>query len=193
MSVGPVAPLLLMARVYVGWIWLNVGWGLVQSASWMDEGAAFRQALLRTRVGEEWMTAGQGWRSDAAVFLVESRSIDWIARITAIGLTMVGIAMILGLATAIAAVAGLVLAGNAVVAGSVAIDPVVVGLALVLLVRSRSAGAIGLDRWVRPAAQHTWNRIVRRWQPGQQLDLNGPGDMSRLSHKTFANEQEVAP
>lgn len=176
---GPSALFLLVARVYVGWIWLNVGWGLIQSASWMGDGTALRQPLLRTRVGEEWITAGQGWRSDIAVFLVDSRAIDWIARLTAIGLTMAGIALILGLASGLAAVAGLILAGNAMMAGSVAIDPVVVGLALVLLVRSQIAGDIGLDRWVRPMTRRVWNRLTQRWRPAPSAGLSTSVEMSR--------------
>ncbi len=68
-----------------------------------------------------------------------------------IGELLVGIALILGLFTGIAAFFGGFMNMNYLLSGSIAINPIMLLLAFLLITAWRTAGWWGADRWVLPA------------------------------------------
>jgi thiosulfate dehydrogenase [quinone] large subunit len=119
------APLWLLPRVVVGWLWLEVGWG--------------RLGGFPTPLGDLTTTSGRG-----------------MGDLLAFALTLLGIALMLGGFTGIVAFAG----GCLSAALWVSAGPVVAGLhfaAVVWLVLAwKTAGWIGLDRWLLPALGLPW-------------------------------------
>lgn len=144
-------------RLYVGWVLLNVGWPLTKSAEWMESGFALRAGLAPAGGSEPWSWAGAGVQSGATSLLLQSGAVDWVARLTAIGITVAGIALILGLMSGLAAFTGIVLSANVLIAGSAEPGPIVLGMAVLLAMGWKTAGWIGLDRWVLPAVGAPWN------------------------------------
>jgi thiosulfate dehydrogenase [quinone] large subunit len=71
----------------------------------------------------------------------------------------VGIALILGALTGIAAFFGIIMNANYLLAGTVSSNPILIILGTLLVLAWRNAGWIGLDRWLLPM-------IVTPWQPG---------------------------
>ena len=71
----------------------------------------------------------------------------------ALGETAVGLALLLGLLTGIAAFGGVFMNGNFVLAGALGSNPVLIVLGALLMVAWRNAGWIGLDRWLIPLTQ----------------------------------------
>ena len=75
------------------------------------------------------------------------------ATLVALGETAVGLALLLGLLTGIAAFGGVFMNGNFVLAGALGSNPVLIVLGALLMVAWRNAGWIGLDRWLIPLTQ----------------------------------------
>lgn len=173
----------LAARAWVGWLWLDAGRDKLGNARWMD-GSALRDAWVAalatpdTHQPARWAIEsllGRGWEG-------------WLAPTLAVGQTLVGIAVLLGLLTGLAAFVGLGLAAMPGMAGGAAVDPFVALLAVGLVLAWRCAGRIGLDRWVLPLvaerrAAQSPNRPERPvgQTPGADTSglRNAPGRMSQ--------------
>ncbi len=100
--------------------------------------------ILRSIAGWTWMSAG--W-----TLTREQTSADWLSWFAGIGLTVAGIAMILGLGVGLVAFVAILVGVGSDVAG-----PGVVGISMLLIVAWKTAGWIGLDRWALPCAVAPW-------------------------------------
>jgi thiosulfate dehydrogenase [quinone] large subunit len=80
-----------------------------------------------------------------------------------IGELAVGLALILGALTGIAAFFGIVMNANYLLAGTVSSNPILIILGTLLVLAWRNAGWLGLDRWLLPA-------LGTPWQPGEVFD-----------------------
>src|SRR5205823_6688784 len=107
--------------------------------------------------------------------LVGERAQSWFAAVIAWSGSLVGIALILGALTAVAAGAGAIMNLNYMLAGSASLNPVLFPAALLLVLAWRSAGYVGLDRWLLPL-------LGTPWQPGwlfHRRALPGPAPEAR--------------
>jgi hypothetical protein len=109
---------------------------------------------LRSIAGWMWLSAGWSIVRDETT----SDLLTWSA---GIGLTIAGIAMILGLGVGLVAFVAILLGINLDVAG-----PWVVGVSMLLIVAWKTAGWIGLDRWALPTAVAPWRAGSRLFRPG---------------------------
>ena len=135
----------LAARLWVGWLWLDAGRDKLGDERWM----------AGTTLRETWSAAlASGDVHRPARWVVEAMLArgweGWLAPVLATGQTLAGIAILLGLLTGVAALAGLGMAATPGLAGSAGADPLVALLAVGLVIAWRFAGWIGLDRWVLP-------------------------------------------
>jgi thiosulfate dehydrogenase [quinone] large subunit len=73
------------------------------------------------------------------------------------GEILVGIALILGIFTGIAAFFGSVMNMNYLLAGTVSTNPILFAIATWLVLAWKTAGWWGLDRWVLPALGTPWS------------------------------------
>lgn len=142
----------LIVRVYLGWQWLDSGWGKVTGNGWLNnDGAALRgyadSAIQASQTGAKPPVA-YGWWVDILELVRDNAS--WMAKIIPFVELIVGAFLILGLFTGIVAVVGLTLNFSFVLSGSAGVNPVFIFLGLGLLLSWRNAGWFGLDRWVLP-------------------------------------------
>lgn len=166
----------LIIRLYVGWEWLNAGWGKLNNPAWVGtkSGAAitgFVNGALQQTSGDHPNV--QGWYAWFLKNLVQPYPIFWSYLVT-FGEVLVGAALILGLFTGIAAFFGSFMNMNYLLAGSVSVNPVLLILATLLVLAWRTAGWWGLDRWVLPALGTPWRpgyvfQGGSEGQPGQQV------------------------
>jgi thiosulfate dehydrogenase (quinone) large subunit len=82
------------------------------------------------------------------------------------GEVLVGVALILGVLTGIAAFFGSVMNVSYLLAGTVSINPILFAIATWLVLAWKTAGWWGLDRWVLPA-------LGTPWSPGLLFQENG--------------------
>lgn len=152
----------LAVRAYVGYAWLHAGWQKVASPAWVgpDAGAAvkgFLTSALQKAGGPHPDVSG--WYAGFIQGFALEHTAE-IARLVAYGELLVGIALILGIFTGIAAFFGVFMNANYLFAGTVSTNPLLLLLGLLLILAWRVAGWIGLDRWALPL-------LGTPWKPGR--------------------------
>lgn len=146
------APLWLVLRVYVGWQWIEAGWGKFSNPAWVGDnsGAAlhgFIMSALQKTTGAH--PEVQSWYASFLQNFVDQHTVLFSYLVT-FGELAVGAALILGLFTGVAAFFGGFMNMQFLLAGSVSINPVLLLLQLPLMLAWRVAGLIGLDRFILP-------------------------------------------
>ena len=155
----------LIVRVYVGWQWLEAGWGKINSAAWVgnQSGAALsgfaNGALGKMASATNTHPDVQNWYGWFLSHVILPHVSFW-SHVVAYGELLVGVALIIGLLTGIAAFFGFFMNLNYLLAGTVSSNPVLLVLALFLVLAWRSAGFLGLDYWALPS-------IGTPWHPGK--------------------------
>jgi thiosulfate dehydrogenase [quinone] large subunit len=155
-----IAWLWLIVRVYVGWEWLVAGWEKVNDPVWVgpQAGAAlggFLQGALAKTTGAH--PDVQGWYAWFLQHAVLPHAAAW-SHIVACGELLVGVALILGALTGIAAFFGLFMNLNYLLAGTVSVNPVLFALSIALILAWRVAGYWGADRWLLPLLGTPWDK-----------------------------------
>jgi thiosulfate dehydrogenase [quinone] large subunit len=148
----------LILRLYVGYEWLSAGLGKLGNPAWTGDKAG--TALIGFVNGALEKTGGahpnvQGWYADFLRGIVLPHAATWGYFIAA-GETLVGIALILGIFTGIAAFIGSFMNVNYLLAGAVSTNPILFVIATWLVLAWRIAGWWGLDRWILPELGTPW-------------------------------------
>ena len=123
------------------------------TAAWMDGGKAlqgFVKGAIAASKDPEHLQVAYGWWVSFLNWVNDNAS--WMAKLVAVGETVIGICLILGLLTGIMAFYGVVLNLSFMFSGSAGVNPAFVIVGLLLVLAWRNAGWYGLDRWVRPAS-----------------------------------------
>jgi thiosulfate dehydrogenase [quinone] large subunit len=149
----------LILRLYVGYEWLSAGWGKWHSPAWTGNQAG--TALAGFVNGALKQTGGthpnvQGWDAWFLQHLVLPAPAFW-SYLVSTGELLVGIALILGLFTGIAAFFGSFMNMNYLLAGAVSTNPILFAIATWLVLAWKTAGWWGLDRWVLRALGTPWS------------------------------------
>lgn len=152
----------LVLRIYVGYEWFSAGWAKLSNPVWFGDKAGV--ALTGFLNGALAKTAGehpdvQGWYAGFLQNIVMPNAVLW-SRFVVIGELLVGAALILGLFTGIAAFFGGFMNVNYLMAGTVSTNPMLFVVATWLVLAWKTAGWLGLDRWVLP-------RLGRFLSPGK--------------------------
>ena len=97
---------------------------------------------------------------------IRDDSYGWIGPLVAILELVVGVLLILGLLSGMAAFVGAVMNFNYIFAGSAGVNPLYIIISLLLIMAWRVAGWYGLDRFVLPKLGTPWQRgtVFRRKQ-----------------------------
>ena len=168
----------LIIRVYAGYEWLMAGIEKLGNPAWT--GAKAGTGLAGFAAGSLQKTAGanpavSGWYATFLQSIVLPHAIIWGWAIT-LGETAVGIGLILGLLTGIAAFFGGMMNANYLLAGTVSTNPLLFIFATWLVLAWRVAGYWGIDHWLLPAFG----------VPGK------PGTLFPLQAKRTGHEEKVA-
>ncbi|HWA32070.1 MAG TPA: DoxX family membrane protein [Candidatus Paceibacterota bacterium] len=152
----------LLARVYVGWTWINAGWEKLTGGGWV--GPESGQSLSGFIKGSLAQASGlhpnvQGWYAGFLQNVVLPHAAFW-SHLVAFGETLVGLALIIGAFTGIAAFFGLFMNLNFLLAGAVSVNPILFTLSVLILLAWKVAGYWGVDHWLLPA-------LGTYWQPGK--------------------------
>jgi thiosulfate dehydrogenase [quinone] large subunit len=148
----------LVVRIYVGWEWLIAGWHKVVSPVWTGEGAGgavagFVKGALQKTAGEHPDVTG--WYASFLQNVVLPNANTW-SHAVAYGELLVGLGLILGALTGIAAFFGLFMNLNYLLAGTVSSNPVLFTLSIGLILAWKVSGYIGLDRYLIPLLGTPW-------------------------------------
>jgi len=143
----------LLVRIYVGWQWLQAGIEKLQSPVWTGDKAGtamagFVNGVLQKTTGQH--VDVQGWYASFLQVLVLPHTATW-SYIIGYGEVLVGLGMIVGLFTGIAAFFGGLMNANYLLAGTVSTNPMLFVLATWIVLAWRVAGLTGLDFFALPA------------------------------------------
>lgn len=153
------AAIWLIIRLYVGYQWLKAGWGKVTADAWTGENAGaavsgfVRGALAKAEEGKDVA----GWYANFLESFVLPNA-KLFSFMVAYGEVLVGLGLILGLLTGIAAFFGGLMNTSFLFAGTVSTNPLLFVLATWLVLAWKVAGWYGLDRWALPKLGTPWGR-----------------------------------
>lgn len=151
-----------IVRVWLGWTWLTSGWGKLFNPAWMETGAALRGFLSNALSGT---AIRYDWYRSFLQFLVDGGHYTWFAKFVVIGELLVGLGLILGAFTGIAAFFGAVMNMSFMLAGTTSSNPVMFTVAILIMAAWKVAGWYGLDRWLLVEVGTPWQpgRTISRW------------------------------
>ncbi len=153
-----VAWIWLIIRVYIGWQWFEAGLLKIQDPKWVTTGEAiqgfWQRAIVIPEKGRPPIT--YDWYRDFLKSLYDSGSHTWFGPLIAWGETLIGIGLILGALTGLAAIFGAFMNINFMLAGTASTNPVLFLLAGLVFLAWKTAGYWGLDRWLLPIVGTPW-------------------------------------
>lgn len=159
------APLFLGIRLFLGFEWLQSGLGKLQNPEWISTGAALRGFWERAAAIPEPparpLIAYPIYRS-LIQFMLDNNWDTWFSKLIVFGEILVGIGLLVGGLTAIAAFFGLLLNFSFIYAGSASSNPTFIILSILIILGWRVAGWWGLDQYLLPRLGTPWERIGRR-------------------------------
>ncbi|HLS88441.1 MAG TPA: hypothetical protein VK008_02325 [Sphingobacteriaceae bacterium] len=153
----------MLLRVYVGWQWLKAGWGKVGAEAWKTGAAlqGFWSNAVAVPEGARPVIT-YDWYRAFLTFLLEGGHYTWFGPLIAWGETLVGVALIVGAFTGIAAFFGAFMNFNFMLAGTTSTNPVLFTLAVLLILGWRVAGQWGLDAYLLTKLGTPWAPVKVR-------------------------------
>jgi len=149
----------LVIRLYLGYQWLTSGWKKVGSATWTgDQAGAAVTGFVNNALAKA--AEGKDVTSWYAAFLenVVLPNAKVFSYLVAFGEVLVGLGLIVGLLTGIAAFFGSFMNVVFLFAGTLSTNPLLFILATWLVLAWKVAGWYGLDRWALPLLGTPWSR-----------------------------------
>lgn len=149
----------IIPRLYVGWAWLNAGWGKLNNPAWVGAKAGttlsgFVNDAIAKATGAH--PAVQSWYAAFLQSSILPHAAIW-SYVVALGETLVAIGLILGAFTGIAAFFGIFMNMNYLMAGAVSVNPILLIISIFLVLAWKTAGWWGLDRWLLPTLGTPWS------------------------------------
>jgi thiosulfate dehydrogenase [quinone] large subunit len=146
----------LLARLAVGALWLSSGLGKVINPAWVSTGAALKNSWTNMVAVTPRPVAYYDWYRSFLQYLLDTESYTWFAKLIAYGEVLVGIALILGIFTGIAAFFGGFMNWNFMMAGTASSNPMMFVVTISIILAWKIAGYWGLDRFLLPALGTPW-------------------------------------
>ncbi len=88
--------------------------------------------------------------------LLDMEAYTWFAKLVAVSEVLIGVALILGLFTGLAAFGGGFMNWNFLMAGTASTNPLLFAIGVLLILAWKVGGYYGLDRWILPALGTPW-------------------------------------
>jgi thiosulfate dehydrogenase [quinone] large subunit len=164
--------LFLIIRVWVGYQWLNSALGInyalgfggkpgkLFDPAWMQSSTAIRgyweRAVAIPQQGNPPITFD--WYREFLGFLLATNADVWFSKVIVAGELLVGLGLVFGALTGIAAVGGGLMNWSFMLAGTTSTNPVLFMLTGLLILGWKVAGYYGLDRYLLPMLGTPWTQ-----------------------------------
>jgi thiosulfate dehydrogenase [quinone] large subunit len=151
----PLAGLLwLPVRLWLGWQWIEASTHKINNPAWVAGGEALKGfwtgAVALPDTGRPAIAFD--WYRSFIQSLLDAQAYTWFAKVVAYGELLIGIALILGAFTGIAAFFSGFMNWNFMMAGSASTNPLLFVAAVSLILAWKVAGYVGADffllRWI---------------------------------------------
>lgn len=148
----------LPLRLWLGYQWIEASTHKISSAAWVGGGEALKgywtNAVSIPEQGRPPISFD--WYRSFIQMLLDAQAYTWFAKVVTYGELLVGIALILGAFTGIAAFFGAAMNWNFMMAGSASTNPVLFVIAVGLILAWKVAGFIGADFALLPLIGTPW-------------------------------------
>lgn len=148
----------LVLRVWLGWQWVEAAEHKIFDPKWVQTGEALKgywtNAVSIPETGRPPITFE--WYRAFLQSMLDAQAWTWFAPLVAYGELLIGIALILGAFTGIAAFFGGFMNWNFMMAGSASSNPMLFAIAVGLILAWKVAGYIGLDYFLLPRLGTPW-------------------------------------
>lgn len=156
----------LLIRLYLGYAWIDAGWHKVTNDAWVGDnaGAALTGFVNRALVKAE---EGKDVSSWYANFLQDTvlPNAKVFSYVVAFGEVLVGLGLIVGLLTGVAAFFGSFMNAAFLFAGTLSTNPLLFILATWLVLAWKVSGWYGVDRWALTWLGTPWKGKARGDRP----------------------------
>jgi thiosulfate dehydrogenase [quinone] large subunit len=153
----------LLVRLWLGYQWIDAGLHKVTDPAWTQTGESvmgfWTRAVAIPETGKPAISFD--WYRAFLNFMLDIEAYRVMGPLIAYGELLIGIALILGLFTGIAAFAGGFLNWNFMMAGTASTNPVLFVLAVLLILAWKVAGHIGLDYFLLPRLGTPWRNTPK--------------------------------
>ncbi|MBL8056553.1 MAG: DoxX family membrane protein [Anaerolineales bacterium] len=144
----------LLPRIWLGYQWFEAATHKITNPAWVSTGDALKgywlNAVSIPETGRPPISFD--WYRTFIQFLLDSQAYTWFAKLVAYGELLIGLALILGAFTGIAAFFGGFMNWNFMMAGSASTNPLLFVAAIGLILAWKVAGQVGADlfllRWI---------------------------------------------
>jgi thiosulfate dehydrogenase (quinone) large subunit len=179
-------------RLYLGYTWLTSGLEKIGDPAWTQTGqglAGFWQRAVQVPQPPGRPAIAFDWYRNFIQFMLDQHAYTWFAKLVTAGELVIGIALLLGAFTGIFAFLGGFMNWNFMMAGTSSINPLMFVFTILLILAWKTAGWIGLDRWLLPALGTPW-RGEARYQPNA-VPITGTEPVNRDRELTRGNVEVV--
>lgn len=162
----------LVLRVWVGYQWVDAGLHKIDNPAWVETGAAlkgFWTGAVAVPEGGRPAIAFD-WYRGFIQFMLDAEAYTWFAKMVAYGELLVGIALILGMFTGIAAFTAGFMNWNFMMAGSASTNPMLFAISVGLVMAWKVAGYIGVDRFLLPVLGTPWDEKAPGAEEAEEVD-----------------------
>lgn len=150
----------LPIRLFVGFTWLEAGWHKASGTGWLDGGTAlqgyWQHAVAIPATGAGSPAISYDWYRTFLQTLLDNGAYSWFSYVITFGELAVGIGLIVGCLTGLAAFFGALMSMSFLLAGSDSSNPVMLTLAVGLILAWKVAGYYGVDRYLLPILGTPW-------------------------------------
>jgi thiosulfate dehydrogenase [quinone] large subunit len=153
----------LPIRIFLGFEWLTAGLDKLTGTGWMDGGASLlgfwtkaaapATATAKAPISFEWY---RGFLQ----LLIDNHAASWFAVLITFGEIAVGLGLLLGALTGVAAFFGALMNMSFLLAGSASVNPVLFTFAVGLMLAWKVAGYYGIDRYLLPRLGVPWRSQI---------------------------------
>ncbi len=153
--------LFVLPRIWLGYQWFDAGSHKVADPKWTQTGEAlmgyWTRAVAIPETGRPAITFD--WYRSFLQFMLDAQAYTWFAKLVAYGEVLVGIALIVGAFTGIAAFFGGFMNWNFMMAGSASSNPMLFVIAVALILAWKVSGYVGADYFLLRFLGTPWHGV----------------------------------
>ncbi|WP_139491961.1 DoxX family protein [Brevibacillus dissolubilis] len=156
--------LLTALRLYLGWTWMQAGWGKIAGGGF--DASGFLHGAIEKASGDH-PSVQSWWAGFINGFALPN--VDLFNFLVPWGEFLVGVGLLLGSFTTFAVLMGLVMNFSYMFSGTTSTNPQMVIFGLFILVAGYNAGKIGIDRWLVPMYRKALGRKAGQGELPQSI------------------------